>query len=196
MKKTLLLLAMTFCLIANAQKGTYLVSGSASYYSDKNSDDNAIDNQNFGFNPKLGYQLDNSWAIGLEKSINQSKWYLQSSTNNYLSKRDNFSIGSFLRYSKSLNDSFSLFTDLGIGFQNRKEVFSNDTFPETTSKSNGFYATLQPLIHLKIKNGFGMNFGLGGISYNSMTNKESDNTNSVFYINFGQAYTIGIQKNF
>ena len=45
---------MTFVVVANAQKGTFLVSGSASYYSDRNSDDNAIDNQNFGFTPKFG----------------------------------------------------------------------------------------------------------------------------------------------
>ncbi len=187
---------MTFAIVANAQKGTYLVSGSASYYSDKKSEDNAIDNQNFGFNPKLGYQFNDNWTVGLESSINQSKWYGQSTANNYLSKRDNFSLGSFLRYSTSLNDSFSLFTDLGIGFQNRKEVFSTDNFSEITSKSNGVYATLQPLIHLKIKNGFGMNFGLGGMSYSSMKNQDLNNTNSVFYINFGQAYTVGIQKNF
>jgi hypothetical protein len=187
---------MTFVMVANAQKGTYLISGSASYYSDRNSDDNSTDYQNFVFTPKFGYQFSETWTIGLESTINQSKWSSESSTNNYLNKRDNFLIGSFLRYSKSLNDSFSFFTDLGIGFQNRKEVLSNDTFPETTSKSNGFYTTLQPLIHLKIKNGFGMNFGLGGMSYNSMKNKDSDNTESVFYINFGQAYTVGIQKNF
>ena len=180
---------------ANAQKGTYLVSGNVNYYSNKNSNGVDYDSSNFSFSPKLGYQFADNWTLGVQSSIGQNKSNSTYST----SKEDNFSIGSFLRYSKSINDLFSFFTDLNVGFQNQKVIRSYTDFyefSEFSQKANGFYASLQPMIHLKIKNNFGVNFGLGGIGYSSIEDKKTNNTNSTFSVSFGQAYTIGIQKNF
>lgn len=194
MKKILLLAALVLFSFANAQKGSYLVSGNVFYNAQKNSNNGQTDYQYIGFNPKTGYQFTDSFTLGIETSFNQNKW--TTDVNNYESNSKSFSIGSFLRYSKPLNDSFSLFADLGVGYQNTKQYFSDSINPETKTKANGFYANLQPLIHLKIKNNFGINFGLGGISYNTLNYKESDNKVSSFTISFGQAYTLGIQKTF
>lgn len=194
MKKILFIFALTIFSFANAQKGSYLVSGNVYFNSNKNSNSNSSNNQYIGFNPKIGYQFTNNWTIGLESSFNQNKWTRE--TNNYENKRNNLSIGSFIRYSKQFNDTFTFFTDLGVGFQNYKEYYKEDNQSDTTTKANGFYTNLQPMIHLKIKNNFGINFGLGGISYNSLKNDKFDNTESNFNVSFGQAYTIGFQKTF
>lgn len=192
MKKTFFSLALFFAILASAQKGTFLVSGNVSYYSDKNSENNFYDYQYFDFNPKFGYQFSDNWTIGVESSFNENKSIYTNSEN----KKNNFSVGSFIRYSKSLGNNFSLFADFGVGYKNSKEVFSYDFSPGSIVKYNGFYTTLNPIVHLKIKNSFGMNFGLGGISYNSITNQKTNNKRNTFNINFGQAYTIGVQKNF
>lgn len=193
MKKFLLCFALAMFSFANAQKGTVLVSGNVNYTSEKNSNDTFTAYQNFGFSPKVGYQFTDNWTLGVESTFNQNKWENNFSNNQ---KVNYFSIGTFARYSKPLNDSFSFFTDLGIGFQNRKEFFSDSSSTESINKAQGFYANLQPKIFLKIKNNFGINFGLGGLTYSSFNNQDSNNTVNSFNVNFGQAYTVGIQKNF
>ena len=195
MKKFLIIGALVLFNLAHAQKGSYLVSGNVNYFSRNNSNNASNDYQYFGFSPKVGYQFTDRFTLGIESSINQNKW--TNDINSYEYKRNGFSIGSFLRYSKSLNDSFSLFADLGVGYQTIKDYTSDDNnINPTITEGKGFYTTLQPLLHLKIKNNFGINFGLGGISFDSLNYEESTNKVNSFNISFGQAFTIGIQKTF
>lgn len=194
MKNFLLAFAIALTGFANAQKGTYLVSGNLTYQSISNSQTEAADYDYFNFNPKVGYQFTDNWTLGIESSVNTQK---TKQTSSYESKRNGYAIGGFVRYSKPLSETFSLFTDFGLGYVNTKERLTiNAGADENTIKSNGFYAQLQPLLFLKVKNNFGINFGLGGVAYNNTTIKGSNNTTSSFSLNFGQAYTVGIQKNF
>lgn len=194
MKKALLIFAITLINITNAQKGTYLVSGSIGFNSTKNSAEISTDNQNFNFNPKLGYQFSDNFTLGIESNIGQNSWTRENE--NYESLNSFFSVGSFLRYTKTLSDSFSFFADLGVGYQSTNNKFTSNTSTETNSRANGFYTSINPLLHLKIKNGFGLNFGLGGISYSVLDSDEANNTESNIRVSFGQAFTVGVQKNF
>jgi hypothetical protein len=194
MKKVLIVFALLAFGFSNAQKGSILVSGSVNYSSTSSGNLAATDYNFLSISPRVGYQFADSWTVGVESSLSQSKYTVDDT--NYENKIANFSVGSFLRYSKSLTDTFSLFTDLGVGIQNRKETLSTESFSYPDIKANGFYANLSPLLHLKVKNGFGLNFGLGGISYNSLDYKDSREKVNNFNVNFGQAFTLGIQKNF
>jgi hypothetical protein len=194
MKKLAFIILTISSIEMYAQKNSYLVSGNVSYNQTNNSDDNVTNNHGFNFNPKIGYQFSNNFTVGVESNIGHNSWTIDS--NNYESKREFFSIGSFLRYSKTLNDSFSLFADLGVGYQTISDKLVSDNFPGSNSRANGFYTSINPLLHLKVKNGFGLNFGLGGISYSFLENEQNNNSERNFRISFGQAFTVGIQKVF
>jgi hypothetical protein len=196
MKKMLLILALTLCGYANAQKGSVLVMGNVSYSSQKNSGFNLENKQNgFGIQPKIGYQFHENWTAGIES--------------NFMSVKQNFSegdqykdrvygFGGFIRYAKPLGSIFSAYADLGIGYQNRKETFTN-TIGQTYNDSDGFYATITPAIFIDISKGFGLNFNVGGLNYTSLNRDNASGSSSktkTFVFNFGQSFSVGISKNF
>jgi hypothetical protein len=192
MKKLFALAALTLVSFVNAQKATYMVSGNVVYQSINNTQNGASDYTNFGFSPKVGYQFLENWTVGIETGVFSQKWKTDVS---YQNKNDSFSAGGFVRYSKPLSETFSLFADFGLGYLHRKESLNTDT-TNISTKYDGFYAEFEPLLFLRVKNNFGINFGLGGVSLRSLANKASNNTQNQFDFTFGQAYTVGIQKNF
>jgi hypothetical protein len=196
MKKLLLILALAVFSFANAQKGTILVSGNVGYYSEKSGNSGFQPTQkNFNFSPKVGYQYNDNWTAGVESTISNSK-------NNYTSgeyKSNNFSIGGFVRYSKPLGELFSVYADLGTGYHNVKQTqYNGGDFPFTSiSKSNGFYVGVTPALLLNISKGFGLNFNIGGLGYNTLNNTTHNaNDTKTFNFSFGQAFSVGISKNF
>jgi len=192
MKKVLFILALVSLSYANAQKGTYLVSGNLSFFSTNNNQEGFSDQINFGISPKVGYQFSDNWTVGVETGLFSQKWTNETFFEN---KNTGTAVGGFVRYSKPLTETFSLFADFGLGYTHRNESLS-DVDVNTTTRYDGFYGQFQPLLFLKVKNNFGINFGLGGISFNSINNRASNNTENTFSFNFGQAFTVGVQKNF
>ncbi|MCF8322917.1 MAG: porin family protein [Flavobacterium sp.] len=196
MKKSLLILVLAIFSFANAQKETILVLGNVGFYSQKTGDSgNAREQKSFNFSPKVGYQYNDNWTVGVESSIGNSK-------NTYTSgeyKSNNFSVGGFVRYSKKIGELFSLYADLGTGYQNVEQTQQNvGDFPFTsTTKANGIYVGVTPALLLNITKNFGLNFNIGGLGYdtlNNSTNNELDTKR--FNFSFGQAFSVGISKNF
>lgn len=117
-------------------------------------------------------------------------------------KSDNYSFGAFARYSKPLSDLFSIYADFGTGYRGSKETYTNIYSDPTmySNKGNGFYAKITPAFLINIKNGFGLNFGFGGLEYyneNIDTGNMDDNTKETgFNFTFGQSFSVGISKNF
>lgn len=196
MKKLLLILALAVFSFANAQKGTILVSGNVGYYSEKSDDSGNVPTQTtFTISPKVGYQYSDNWTVGVESYISNSK-------QNYTSgeyKSNNFSIGGFVRYSKPLGELFSVYADLGTGYRNVEQSQYNGGFipSSTTTKANGFYVGVTPALLLNITKGFGLNFNIGSLGYNTLNNTtHNGNDSQSFNFSFGQAFSIGISKNF
>jgi hypothetical protein len=194
MKKILVVFALAVVSFANAQKETVLVMGSVSYWSQKNSysDGNTTVN-NFVFSPKVGYQFADNWTLGGEAGFSfQNNGYV-----NQERKRNEYSAGAFIRYSKSLSDLFLIYADLGSGYTGFKETGSYDfvDMNDYTNKANGFYAKIAPAVAINIKKGFALNFGFGGLEYYSR-NIDNGSKESNFYFNFGQSFTAGVSKNF
>jgi hypothetical protein len=196
MKKILVILALATISFANAQKGSILVMGSVNYNKQKEGNSTAANNYNyFEFLPKVGYQFHENWTAGLEAGISTAK---NENGNDYESKTDVFCVGCFLRYSKALNQTFSAYADLGVGYQNSKNTSRNGII-DATNKGNGFYVGLTPAIFIDVNKGFGLNFNIGGINYGQLS-YDGDNgngiVNSSFYLTLGKAFSVGVSKNF
>ncbi|MBF4493980.1 MULTISPECIES: outer membrane beta-barrel protein [unclassified Flavobacterium] len=197
MKKMLLVLALAMVSFANAQKkGSILVMGSINYQSQNTSNSGSeYKTSYFGFTPKVGYQFHQDWTAGIEAGVGTSK---QDNGNNSEYKSNNFSLGGFLRYAKPLNQTFSAYADLGVGYQSNK--ITNTTGPiDTINEGDGFYIGITPAILVNVGKGFGLNFNVGGLGYNTLNydgnNGNGDNVKT-FNFSFGQQFSVGISKNF
>lgn len=195
MKKMLVVLALAMFSFANAQKGSILVMGSIEYNSQNVENSGSETKTNtFGFSPKVGYQFHQNWTAGLEAGVGTAKTEFGNTEN----KINTFSLGGFLRYSKPLNQTFSAYADLGVGFQNRKLTNRVGNLIGT-NEGDGFYIGVTPAIFINVNKGFGLNFNIGGLGYNTLNydgnNGNGDNVKN-FSFTFGQAFSVGISKNF
>ncbi|WP_238555291.1 hypothetical protein [Chryseobacterium sp. P1-3] len=100
-----------------------------------------------------------------------------------------------MRYAVPLSQTFAVYGDLGAGYQNMKDTY---TIAATTSerKMNGFYANFTPALFINFRNGFGLNFNIGGIRYGYLKDSDADVTNNRFNFSFGKEVGVGISKNF
>lgn len=196
MKKNLVIAALAMFSFANAQKGSILVMGSVGYTTQKSGHNDLANKYSyFSFLPKVGYQFHENWTVGLEGGFSTVE---DKTSTVYKSKTNAFSLGGFLRYSKPLNQTFSAYADLGLGYQNSKVTSRNGLF-NTTNKGDGFYVGVTPAIFINVHKGLGLNFNIGGLNYGSMNfNGDNGNSNdrSTFDFTFGKAFSVGISKNF
>jgi Outer membrane protein beta-barrel domain len=170
---------------SNAQKGSILVGGSIGIGTAKSpSTPNDSKQTQFNFSPTVGYQFDDNWTAGITGSVQTSKY---TNSLNVDSKSSTAGAGPFVRYSKTLSNIFSVYGQLQGTFGSSK---TNGTKNYSFSNVNAF-----PAVFINVKNGFGLNFDFGGISYSS--NKPTGGkASNAFSLSFGQSANIGISKNF
>jgi hypothetical protein len=191
MKKAIIIAALAFVSLANAQKGSVLVAGNIGYVSQNTGD---LKSNYFEFAPKVGYQFSDNMTVGIETAIGNSTD--SDRTGNVIAeyKRNDFQLGAFLRYSQPLAGVFSIFGDLGVGMQSTKLSnnlpFSNDV------KGDGFYIGLVPAVGVDLKKGFCLNFSIGGLGYDSLKYDGASDATNTFAFTFGKQASIGISKNF
>lgn len=180
---------------ANAQKGTILVGGNISYNSNKvDREDAPAKTDAFAFSPKVGYQFHDNWTAGVEFALVSSKSTLGEGEG----KSNDYKIGGFVRYTYPLNETFSVFADLGVGYQNQKNKSYENGALTSTNEGKGIYTGITPALFINMKKGFGLNFSIGGLGYETLNYdiSGSDVDSSQFYFNFGKTVNIGISKNF
>lgn len=193
MKKILLVAALAICSFANAQKGTILVGGNIGYSSE------TVDygvgetkTNEFSFSPKVGYQFHDNWTVGGEFTVVSSK-----DDNGAREIKDNdFKLGAFVRYSVPLSETFSVFADMGVGFQNQKRTIDGPGTDYSKSKADGMYVGVTPALFINMKKGFGLNFSIGGLGYETLSYDNNGPDVNTFFFNFGQTFNIGVSKNF
>ncbi|MCV9931440.1 porin family protein [Flavobacterium sp. LS1R47] len=193
MKKFLLILALATFSFANAQKGSILVGGNISYTSEKSEFKFSEEKTNtFSFSPKVGYQFNDNWTVGGEFTVASSN-----EDNGITEEKNNaFKIGAFVRYSVPLSATFSVFADMGAGFQNAKNKEYGPGNAYSKSKADGMYVGITPALFINMKNGFGLNFNIGGLGYETLSYDNNGPDVSNFFFNFGREVGIGISKNF
>ncbi len=185
MKKIVLgvLLMTGFALASQAQKGSVLVYGNLAVGTEKDVDDNKM--TSFSIFPGVGYQFDEHWTAGVTGGYGQSKFNPEVGAD---IKASQYAAGVFGRYTHPLGGIFSLYGQLDATYQGRKDAASN--------KYSGFNFSLTPAIALNVKNGFALNFGFGGIQFETEKLKDASNSSTFFSVNFGEQFNIGISKNF
>ncbi len=189
MKKITLLTVLFTIGFMNAQKNTLLVGGHIGYSSSKSEYlDFESKSNRFNFSPVVGYQLHDNWTVGINSNISSST---SENFSEETTKAKSLSIGPFVRYTKTISETFAVYGDLGTRFQKSKTTLQDDS-----SEDQGYYIGFVPAILINIKNGFALNFNIGGISYIAMSNNDLDIKTSGFGFNFGSAFSIGVSKNF
>jgi hypothetical protein len=173
MKKLLVAVTVLITTIASAQKNSILLGGNVGFSSEKIGDTKL---ENFEFSPKVGYQFADNWTAGVEGSIINVKAFGPDT--------ERYKIGGFVRYTVPLSDIFSVFGDLGTGYQNT-----------SLNNAKGMYVNLTPALFINMKRGFGLNFSIGGINYDNLDGK-NDARQERFGFDFGKTLKIGISKNF
>ncbi len=174
-----------------AQKGTFLVGGNVNYTYNKIKTANQESlSRSFEFAPVVGYQFSKNMTAGVKSLFAYSK---DENSDVISSNR----IGGFIRYAKSLDKKgmFAIYGDLEAGYKTNK---TNYAISDTDVIFEGGYAEFIPAIFINLKNGFGLNFNIGGISYEHLENKGTNIENNInnFSIDFGKTLSIGISKNF
>jgi hypothetical protein len=194
-KKILIILVLINFCAANAQKGTVLIGGFVSLRSTENTS-NGINQKfnSFELTPKVGYQFSTYWTAGIETTIGNSRSQSTSTGINSEIKTNVFNIGGFLAYSKQLTGIFYGFAKITTGLQTEKLSQKGITY--TSSQLNGFYIALEPGIYIDLKKGFGLDFFIGGLRYNTFKNQQTDSTSKKeLDFTFGKVLKIGISKN-
>jgi len=174
MKKFLVGVALLVATISNAQKGSMLLGGYVGFTSEKIGETKS---ENFEFSPKIGYQFADKWTAGVEGSVMAFKTA-------GLEKSEKYKVGGFVRYSTPLSELFSVFADLGAGYQNA-----------SVNDAKGMYASLTPALFINMKRGFGLNFSIGGVNYDNIDGKNDPRQERIGF-DFGKTFNIGISKNF
>ena len=196
----LLIFALATFSFANAQKGTILVGGNIGY-SSENADHEIEERKSnsFSFSPRIGYQFHDNWTVGGEFTFSSSKSEV-SLPNDIVgeseSKYNAFKIGAFVRYTVPLNETFSVFADLGVGFQNQRDKNYINGLIASERKADGMYAGIMPALFINMKKGFGLNFSIGGLGYETLSYDASNTDVRKFYFDFGKTVNIGVSKNF
>jgi hypothetical protein len=69
------------------------------------------------------------------------------------------------------------------------------TDANASTNANGFYAKLTPAVGVNIIDGFALNFGFGGIEFETMKVSGAASSNTSFDLTWGTQFNIGGSKN-
>ncbi len=175
-------------IFASAQKNTILVAGEVGY---SDTEINNVSGSSLTLNPKIGYQFSDRMTAGVEWAFQEADGTVSADGISEDTYTQNQKLGGFLRYAMPLSNTFAAYADLGVGYQYAAVDYSGiEQF-----SADGVYADLTPALFINMKNGFGLNFNIGGIEYSGLSGTgdyDADN----FSFNFGKEVGFGISKNF
>ncbi|MFT4062748.1 MAG: hypothetical protein QM642_10385 [Edaphocola sp.] len=173
---------------ANAQAGSVLVYGTLGYRSAKTADDNKT--RSFNINPGIGYQFDKNWTVGVAGGWGTSRYRLAGSSD--WDFTNTYNAGVFVRHTLPIGKLFYVFHQLEAGYRGTNY---GSTGTNVTTNANGFYASLTPVIGINIVHGIALNFGFGGIEYQTLKYKGAENASSSFGVTWGSQFNVGVSRN-
>lgn len=221
--KKIALLALAFAGMAHAyaQPHTWLVYGSAGISQNTNNSSYAYPQgttTNWSVTPGIGYQFNKHLTVGVQGSYSHaenpypapvftSPYSNNSFFNGYGGTTINWSAGAFFRYTQNLGKIFYIYGQANMAYlsselHNAPYYYYNSNtviYSESTPTANGFEGQLFPAIGAKIYKGLALNFSLGGLDYNTISqNLEGGGNGKVsnVQLTFGQQVNIGVSDNF
>jgi hypothetical protein len=178
---------------AQSIANSVLVYGDLSYTTVKDAADNKT--RNFDFNPGIGYQFNEYVAVGIMGSFGTNRTRLNNQTEwNF---QNTYSAGVFVRGTMRFNKIFAMYHQLEAAYVGRS---NGNTGNNTTLNANGFRASLTPAIAVYVHDGLALNFGFGGINFETMKNASTTlnpnpKSTNTFNLTWGTQFNIGVSKN-
>jgi hypothetical protein len=169
---------------------TILLYGNVRFNSAKDASPDELKSTTILFNPGIGYQFNENWAVGLNLALSSSKDETSPTTD---VKTTFLQAGPFVRYTQSLGSIFYVYGQAEFGFKSLKIEQTNNP---NDFEATGVVANLFPAFAIDLKNKFMVNFSFGGLKYETAKVKDADNAQTNFNFNFAQQVNIGVSKNF
>lgn len=186
MKQIILTVAAVFAFgFANAQdkkegfgfsEGNVFLEGNLSFGSTNDKNDE-VKTSSFSFNPKVGYFINDKFAVGINLGIGSGK---RTETGEDDVKTSNFNVGAFGRYYfLDLGERFKTYTEFGLG------ITSSKAGDEDFQKTNGFGIGAGLGMNYFVTPKMAISFGLSNVlSYQSSKSKaDGDNGQTSFGAN-------------
>jgi hypothetical protein len=187
--KKIILASLFFTVLAvsvNAQKGSVLIYGNVGISTTKfEPSDNK--QSTFSFMPGIGYQFNNNWTIGVAGGVSQNK---NESTVGE-ARINSFAVGPFIRYTKTLSNSFFFFTQLDAQYNST----TNKPSAGGEIKYTGFDLGVTPAIGVKVYKGLALNFSFGSLGYTTEKLEGGSNKSSNFQFSLGSQANFGVSVN-
>lgn len=171
-----------------AQKGSVLVGGDLSfnYLTYPQTSTNAKSTQwNLSVSPVVGYQFANAWTAGLILGYGHVE---DKQLGQVTNSGNTWEVGPFVRYTHALSSWVSLYGQFQATYLDQGKV---DQFNAYQGE-----ALLYPALFFDVKNGFGINLSLGGLSYTYDHIQSGGTTQQMVNLTFGNTVLIGVSKNF
>ena len=169
-----------------AQKGSMFVYGNVGLNSTKSPSE--FKSNSFELTPGIGYNLNKDWSIGLAFDVKSAKGTTGAGVD--VTKSSTFAFGPFLRYTKNLSSTFSLYGQFSAMFGTDKDGVTVES--KTTTMNLGVI----PAVMVHVSKAVAINLSFGGLTYGTFKGDYSGaKTASSFDFNFGKNTMIGLQFN-
>lgn len=200
MKKlfTLLLLSFTTIVFAqenedlfNIEKGTWVVEGGFSIFSENREITNDINSTNdivrFSIMPRLGYTLSDNLVLGLGIGYSYSKLEHSNERNELisLSKTNSISFTPYLKKFFPLSDNLALNLQAETSYERGKRETTNNSFSNDTDY---FFIGLRPGVNYSMSDNFLLQASFGSLGYSNYrmeTNDVIQEKSNSFGLNLG-----------
>ena len=169
-----------------AQKGSIFAYGNVGLLSSKSASE--AKSNSFQIAPGIGYNLNKSWSVGLAFDLMSDNE--KSPTGTEIDKNSGFAFGPFVRYTKNLSSTFSVYGQFDA-------MFGTAKLGLTEAKTNAMKLGVTPAIQAHVSKALAINLSFGGLSYETTKADVSGaKTASGLNLNFGKNTAIGLQFNF
>ena len=171
MKKIMMIAVLAVAaLSANAQA---YVGGGVSFDWSKSKADGAKATTTFEIAPEIGYNLTDTWAVGMQLGLKSTKA-------GDADALTSFYVKPYARYTFAKVDKVSFFVDGGVGY----ETFGKD-------KGNAFGVGVRPGVNFNVAQGINVQTKLGYLGYQTYSEK-SENCNKFGLGVNGNDFELGI----
>ena len=144
----------------------------------------------FNFNPGIGYQFDKNWAVGVAGGFNTAR--VRPDGASEWAYTNTYHAGLFVRHTMPVGKIFALYTQLEAGYMGSATGITDNN---STFNTNGIYASLTPAVAVYVANGLALNFGFGGVNFNSLKAQGATKASTSFDLTWGSQFNIGVSKN-
>lgn len=191
-KLTIILTLLFFTGIAKAQiqKGDIQLGGAIGINSNKTGDNKF---NYFNFSPRAGFFVSDKTSIGITTGFSTTnRDVFQVSTGTIVEQIENqFQIGVYSRFHKSLGENFYIYLQPSFGFGSGK----NKTDGSETSSSNSINLQLMPGITYFMSDKFALEMNIGNLNYSNIKREAPgfEETTDNFNLNLNlSAFTLGL----